>query len=433
MNFTKTFTLLFLIFLLGFLPRSAAQIIYFNNTLGQIYSFNVATCTATQISPDFVAFNDMAVANNGIIYGLVGQTIFKLDTNTGIVTEFGTYNNIISASLEYANGFLYFATIQGGLWQVSTTTGVSQLLGNLPAGWNSIGDLVVFNGEFYGTFNTPGGPILANVNIGNPAASTVVNTLPGSDLIGGAAINNATCPKMYWFGSDDFIWEYDVNAQTWTQICAGFPFFVGGADTPNDYVFQISCGCTTNAGNVTAQIFNLCGTAATVTVPFTGGQVLDADDILRYVLFENLTDPEGSILVQSSTPTFNFNANLMEIGQTYYLGTIAGNNQNGSVNLTDPCLDLSNNFAQVTWRGLPTVVFSAAQNVICTGNCQNIAVNFTGTPPFNLTYESSAGGGAQTQTFVSNSGVFQFCPPVGFLGGLTVQAASLTDANCACD
>ena len=238
---------------------------------------------------------------------------------------------------------------------------------------------------------------------------------------------------MYWFGQAGFIWEYDVNSQTWTETCSGFPFFVGGADTPNDYYFQLPCGCITNAGQVTPLNFNLCGTAAAVTVPFTGGQVLDADDILRYILFENLSDPEGSILVQSSTPTINFNASLMEIGQTYYLGTIAGNNQNGSVNLTDPCLDLSDDFAQVTWRGLPTVAFSTAESVICANNCQIIELNFTGTPPFNLTYESSAGGGAQTQTFASNSGTFQICPPVGFLGNLTVQATSLTDANCFCD
>lgn len=182
---------------------------------------------------------------------------------------------------------------------------------------------------------------------------------------------------------------------------------------------------------MTTQSFNLCGTSSTVTVPFTGGQILDADDILRYILFEDLSDPAGSILAQSAAAVIGFDENTMVIGQTYYLGSIAGNNLNGLVALDDPCLDLSDDFAQVTWLGLPTVSFSIAQNDICAGECQDVAVTFTGSVPFNLTYNSPLG--QQTQIFGTNSGVVSICPPAGFLGLLTVEAISLTDANCICE
>ena len=190
---------------------------------------------------------------------------------------------------------------------------------------------------------------------------------------GGASINHPTCPKLIWYVYDTTppseVWEYDVNTQTWAVACNNIPFIIGGGDSPNDYSFPISCPCTTNAGNVTTQSFNRCGTSATVTVPFTGGQVLDADDMLQYILFENLNDPAGSILSQSTAAVIGFDANTMVFGQTYYLGSIAGNNVNGQVALDDPCLDLSDNFAQVTWLGLPVVSFSIAQNDICAGEC----------------------------------------------------------------
>jgi hypothetical protein len=81
---------------------------------------------------------------------------------------------------------------------------------------------------------------------------------------------------------------------------------------------------------------------------------------------------------------------------------------------------------------LPTVAFSGPPEV-CEGGCQNFAVSFTGTAPFNLTYESP-GGITQTQTFTSNTGTIQVCPPAGTPPGATaLSAVSLSDRNCVCD
>lgn len=81
---------------------------------------------------------------------------------------------------------------------------------------------------------------------------------------------------------------------------------------------------------------------------------------------------------------------------------------------------------------LPAVSFSGPPEV-CAGGCQNFSVIFTGTAPFNLTYGSPSGI-TQTQTFTSNTGAIQVCPPVGTPpGSLTLAALSLTDANCTCE
>jgi hypothetical protein len=122
----------------------------------------------------------------------------------------------------------------------------------------------------------------------------------------------------------------------------------------------------------------------------------------------------------------------MTTGQTYYLGTVAGNALNGLVDLADTCLDVSNSFAQVVWQPLPTVTFSVANPNVCAGDCTNVTATFTGTAPFTLTYISPASG-TVTQTFPGNTGTFQVCTAAGSPpGSLVVQATALGDAFCSC-
>ena len=159
--------------------------------------------------------------------------------------------------------------------------------------------------------------------------------------------------------------------------------------------------------------------------------MLDANDILRYILFSNPADTLGSIVAISATPSFTFNPATMQTGVTYYLAAIAGDNLNGSVNLNDPCLDISN-AAQVVWRPLPTVTFSAANPNVCAGACTTVTATFTGTAPFTLTYTTPASG-TVTQTFSGNTGTFQVCSAAGSPpGSLVVLATELVDAFCTC-
>jgi hypothetical protein len=159
--------------------------------------------------------------------------------------------------------------------------------------------------------------------------------------------------------------------------------------------------------------------------------VLDANDILRYILFSNPSDTAGSIVATSATPNFNF-ASPLQTGVTYYIAAIAGNNLNGNVDLNDPCLDFSNAL-QVEWKPLPAVTFSVANPNVCAGACTTVTATFTGTAPFTLTYTSPASG-TVTQTFSGNTGTFQVCTlPGSPPGSLVVTATELVDAWCTCN
>jgi hypothetical protein len=186
--------------------------------------------------------------------------------------------------------------------------------------------------------------------------------------------------------------------------------------------------CITDAGSVLPQVLAFCTNVPAAFI-HNGDQILDNNDLLRFVLLTNPNDPSGSIIATSNTPNFSF-VPPMQTGVTYYVAAVAGNNIGGNVNLADPCLDFSNAISLV-WRPLPTVALFAGNPSFCAGSCTLVTASFTGTPPFALTYASV--GGTATQTFSANTGSFTVCAPAATpLGSWVVQAVALTSANCTC-
>ncbi|MCC7318239.1 MAG: hypothetical protein IT219_06865, partial [Bacteroidales bacterium] len=151
--------------------------------------------------------------------------------------------------------------------------------------------------------------------------------------------------------------------------------------------------------------------------------------LLQYVLYTDPANPLTSALATSATPTFTFNPATMTFGTTYYITAVAGNNLNGNVDPTDPCLDFSN-VVVVVWNPEPTVALTATTD-FCAGTCTDVDAVFTGTPPFTLDYLTPWGN--FTQVFATTTATFQVCAPAGTSGVINVLATSLSDANCSCN
>lgn len=208
--------------------------------------------------------------------------------------------------------------------------------------------------------------------------------------------------------------------------------FTGSLPTGSGVVIALFiCCCSTEAGEIIASPLSLCSNDM-ATVPEATGTLIQGDDLLQYILFSNLANIRGSILATSNTPEFTFNPATMTVGTTYYIAAIAGNNLNGNVDTNDPCFDVTNAIS-VTWNALPAVTFSITNADICAGDCSNVLLNFTGTPPFSLTYSVGINPPV-TQIFNSNSATIQVCIPEGTApGNLVMQATELSDANCTCN
>jgi hypothetical protein len=423
--------------LLGATLPASAQIVYFNTINGAIYSLNIATCQSTFIVNGNAA-NDMAVGpNTNTMYGLFGQTLFQTNVSTGVSTSVLTVPPVISPSLEYGPNGLLYLTGQF-VWAVNPVTGTFTNNGALPAGWFSLGDLVYFQGQYYETVGTPSGDYLAIINVNNPGASTLVAPAPPNTfLVAGAGVEHPTCPKMYWFSyvspnTPSTVYEYDVNTQTWTVICPSFSFAAAGGDTPNGYTFPLTCNnCTTNAGIIsTGPVINGC-LGTTVTIAAATQTTLDANDLLQYILYSNINNPAGSIIATNNTPSFVFNAATMQTNTNYYITSIAGNNQNGNVNLADPCFDIGTGSRTVIWRPNPNISFSANAD-LCAGNCTPVNVNLIGSPPFTFTYSINNGAPLSASSNSANSSVNICIPTNTPPGPVLLQALTITDAFCTC-
>jgi subtilisin-like proprotein convertase family protein len=104
-----------------------------------------------------------------------------------------------------------------------------------------------------------------------------------------------------------------------------------------------------------------------------------------------------------------------------------------TVTVTSPGCGTATDNVVVTVLPRPAVTLTASNTNVCGGDCQTIQLNFTGTAPFTITLSSSVTGPI-TQTFGSNSGTVQICPPTGTPPGpLLVQTQSVSDAFCVCN
>jgi hypothetical protein len=414
------------------------QIVYANigiNGQNYIYKIDLGTCTFCPVAPP--SFNvggfDIVLLPDGNHLHINGTSLVRLEPppSTQIIWQ-DNIQGYLTGQLA-PNGLVYLGGATGlGVFNPATNT--VTYLGNWPSGFDEMLDIFYINGVLHGTaYDINNNFVLVQVNVSDPAQSTIVGPLfPTGGAEGGV-----------WNGNQGFFYSsflqdiffYNPQDGSSTLICDTPPFWaVAGLSFPPPGLPEYGCiiNCTTNAGTLpTAGPYNTC-TNSTLTFPAATGVVLDANDLLRYILFTNPSDTAGSIVATSSTPSFTFNAATMQTGITYYIAAMAGNNASGSINLNDPCLDFSNAL-QVIWRPLPAVSFSISGGNpnLCGGECRTVVASLTGTPPFTLTYTTPAG--IFSQVFNGNSGSFQVCAPVGAAPGpLLVQATALVDGWCTC-
>jgi hypothetical protein len=420
-----------------------AQIIYATlySTNGQqrfIYKINLSTCdfcAVTPASPN-LSVGDMVVLPGGDILNIFGIFFNGLKRtqpppSTQIVWQSNDPQLYYTGQLA-PNGLVYLAG-DLGLGTFDPATNTVAYLGNWPSTISFVDEIYYINGVLYGTasdavFN----PLLVEINISDPSMSIILGPLfPTAGAEGGTWNGNTGIFYSLAVSDASDIFFYNAQTQSSELIC-DLPndLYIVGLSFPPAGVPEFGCVCNTNAGVLTGAPLNICPNN---NADFSGstGVFLESDDILRYILFSNPSDTAGSIIATSNTPSFSF-APPMQTGVTYYIAAMAGNNLNGNVDLTDPCLDFSNAL-QVIWRPLPAVTFSAANPNVCAGACTTVTAAFTGTAPFTLTYTSPTSG-TVTQTFPGNTGTFQVCTlPGSPPGSLVVPATALTDAFCTCN
>ena len=391
-----------------------------------------AACQITPFSPN-IAGADLVLLPGGNHLHIDDNGIRRLEPPPSVQIVWQTGNPLQYQSGQLApNGLVYLAGA-AGLGTLNPANNVITFIGAWPSNIVQVWDIYYIDGVLYGTgFDDNFNSVIIQINTNDPSQSTIIGPFIGPTDGEGGVWNGV--PGLIFADASHTIYFYNPQDGTTITICdIDTNYSILSLSSPPAGLPEYPCipACTTDAGTLPQSgPFDIC-TNGTLTFSPATGTVLDANDLLRYILFSNPADTAGSIVAISSTPTFTFNSATMQTGVTYYIAAMAGNGVNGNVDLNDPCLDFSNAL-QVIWRPLPTVTFSVANPNVCAGACTTVTATFTGTAPFTLTYTTPASASV-TQTFSGNTGTFQVCTPVGAPpGSLVVQATRVVDALCTC-
>lgn len=144
-----------------------------------------------------------------------------------------------------------------------------------------------------------------------------------------------------------------------------------------------NCVCVTDAGTMQVVPPTTYCAGETVSAIWNNNPVLDADDIVEFILHDQPGSLVGNILARNTQPVFAYQPNFLT-GTVYYISALAGSASNGTVNLADKCLSVTPG-VPVFWKALPTAEIYGT-DTICVGDAVVLSLSGTGGFPLKLTY-----------------------------------------------
>lgn len=167
-----------------------------------------------------------------------------------------------------------------------------------------------------------------------------------------------------------------------------------------------NCNCGTSAGQMSLLPLAACE-GESITAQFQGGETLDANDTLAYVLHTGSGTTLGAVVDQNKTGIFSFQAG-MTYGQTYYISLVAGNNIAGFPDPADPCFSVAQGQPAVFYQN--PVANAGVDNAVC-GNTLILNGNGSGSwilsaapPGANLSFVDAQN--AATEVSASQPGAY---------------------------
>ncbi|MEP7197933.1 MAG: gliding motility-associated C-terminal domain-containing protein [Saprospiraceae bacterium] len=135
----------------------------------------------------------------------------------------------------------------------------------------------------------------------------------------------------------------------------------------NSFAGKFDCPCLTQFGILDKTPIVLCeGMDAKVNYNGSNG-VLDANDEIRYVLYDGLiNDPKNGIVINTNkTGIFSFDPTKMQLNKKYFVAVFVGNidASSGNTLLSDRCLKYD--IVEITWFAKPLAMISGSKILNC--------------------------------------------------------------------
>lgn len=193
----------------------------------------------------------------------------------------------------------------------------------------------------------------------------------------------------------------------------------------NFTIDPFTCPILTDAGTVVVTPQLLCESGIINLTP-NGDEVLDANDVLSYVIHSSNTSTLGLVYAISDTPSWNIQNDLvipgfLEFGVEYYVSTVAGDDDGSGI------VDLGAAFVSVS-VGMPFTIYQTPTATIsgtaeiCENELTDLSIDFTGSGPYSFSYVLN--GDPLSETFVGPTSNNPEVVTVGAAGLYTLVAIS---------
>jgi subtilisin-like proprotein convertase family protein len=175
-----------------------------------------------------------------------------------------------------------------------------------------------------------------------PSITGITHTCDGANenytlnflITGGTPVYTTSGSPAGTSGDSTFVSDPIPNGGTYSYVVTDDE---GCISAPLNGAF--SCDCATDAGQMNQNLLSTCE-GGSISAQHLGGQSLDANDTVAFVLHTLPGTMLGQIFAQNSTGVFDFQPG-MSYGVTYYVSFIVGNSLNGSPDPMDPCFSVT--------------------------------------------------------------------------------------------
>lgn len=147
------------------------------------------------------------------------------------------------------------------------------------------------------------------------------------------------------------------------------------------YTGSFNCGCSNYSGTMADRIIHACVTE-TIMGTHDGEEVLANNDAFYFIMIADPADPLGSIIDSAVSPQFRFDPSTMSTGNTYYIAAISGNEDGGSIDRRDNCLDVSN-YQPIIFHD-QTEIRLSGDTTVCSGSLVYLQISIEGDLPVGL-------------------------------------------------
>lgn len=187
-----------------------------------------------------------------------------------------------------------------------------------------------------------------------------------------------------------------------------------------------ACPCISEVGQFLDTTFVLCADES-IDLGSPSGMVLDANDILSYIITSGAPDPSdlsAGLVVQQTGSTIAFLPGMI-LSETYYISAVVGDVLIGLTDLQDDCISVSSS-VEFSFNPLPEFAFGASDISVCEGDAIVVTANLQNANCADVILD--LGNGIQ-QEFLCVSDGDLLNLPISNPGSFNVTVVSLINEN----